>query len=733
MNTKNVYVGAILVLLSLLSACTPKEDKANEQVNAAYEVIERILPEHANQFVLKLIKEEDGKDVFELEPLDNKIVVRGSSGVAICSGFNYYLKNYCNAIYNFRTGENLNIDGELPRDFKKIRKVTPYSYRYMFNYCTFSYSMAFWDWKQWEKMIDWMALNGINMPLAPMGQEIIWQRVFREYGLSEEDMKDFFVGPAYNAFGRMGCIDGHGGPLPQSWIENENILQKKILERERQLGMTPVLQGFTGHVPSAFANKNPDLKFTNLNWADFPETFLLDWEEPIFTEIGKNFIRELTKEYGTDHLYAIDQFIEMKPNSGDTSYLKNMSKAIFTGLNQADPKGKWVLQTWPFSVHHRDFWSPSRVKAYMDGVPDNHMIALELMGESTQTQGWYKHNGWYGKPWIWGIISNFGDKVSMFGGLPHIAENFEKVLSSPNKGNLAGMGLMMEGLDYNPVVYDFVTDIMWETEVPDLANWKRKYLQTRYGVINEDILHAWEYIYDYYYTTNGIFEENPINKRPTLVEKDIWPSEASVLAVKNLIEISNELKHVDTYQFDIVNLFRQVFGQYAGHLLHKITTSYHNKNIKEFDESVREFVELSKKLEQLLATREEFLLGKWIEDSRKHATNEQEQQLYEWNAKAIITIWGGRALYGYALKDWAGMYSSYYLPRWESFFASLRLDILGEKKLDYEEFIKDIMLWEDNWVTIQEEQIKSVPTGNSILLAKELWEQYGEYLLNHSN
>jgi alpha-N-acetylglucosaminidase len=127
----------------------------------------------------------------------------------------------------------------------------------MFNFCTFSYSMAFWDWSQWEKLIDWMALNGINMPLAPIGQEIVWQSVFKKHGLSEEDMKDFFVGPAYNAFGRMGCIDGYCGPLPQSWIEHENKLQKKILERERQLGMKPVLQGFTGHVPSKFIKKNP--------------------------------------------------------------------------------------------------------------------------------------------------------------------------------------------------------------------------------------------------------------------------------------------------------------------------------------------------------------------------------------------------------------------------------------------------------------------------------------------
>ncbi len=28
------------------------------------------------------------------------------------------------------------------------------------------YSFVWWDWKDWEKHIDWMALNGINLPLG---------------------------------------------------------------------------------------------------------------------------------------------------------------------------------------------------------------------------------------------------------------------------------------------------------------------------------------------------------------------------------------------------------------------------------------------------------------------------------------------------------------------------------------------------------------------------------------
>jgi alpha-N-acetylglucosaminidase len=720
----NLLISISLLIFFIVGSCN---EEKNIQVMEAAGVIGRVLPAYADHFILKSIGKEAGNDVFEIEPLGNKIVIRGSSGIALCCGFNYYLKNYCNASYNWRCGSNLNIKGDLPSDFKKIRKVTPFQYRYMFNYCTFSYSMAFWDWSQWEKMIDWMALNGINMPLAPMGQEIVWQRVYKKYGITAEELKDFFVGPAYNAFGRMGCIDGFGGPLPQTWIENENALQKKILERERQLGMTPVLQGFTGHIPAALAKKKSDLKFTNLTWIDFPPTCLLDWKDPLFRKIEKEFISEQTKEYGTDHLYAIDQFIEMQPSNGDTVFLKNMSREIFSGMNQADAEGKWVIQTWPFK--ETEFWNKERTKAYFDGVPDERMIALELMGESWHYTGWYKHDGWYGKPWIWSVISNFGDNVSMFGGLTEIAENFSKALEDPGKGDLTGLGLMMEGLDYNPITYEFMTGMIWEKGVPDLKEWKRNYLKSRYGLLNDEIIKGWDHIFDYYYTKSGLFEVNPIIIRPYPVSDDIWPSADAVEGLRSLMAASDDLGNIDAYRFDIVNLFREVFGQYAGHILHEITLSYHERNINRFEASVKEFTTISQKLEKLMATREEFLFGKWIADSRKHAMDKREAELYEWNARAIITTWGGRVLYGYAIKDWSGLYSSYYLPKWLKLFDAMRSEINGGKRLDYEQFMKDIIVWEDNWVSLHEENPVSVPTGNSVTLAKEIWAEYGERMV----
>lgn len=197
-------------------------------------ILQRVIPAQADRFLLESIGPEDGRDVFELESRDGKIVVRGSSGVAMASGVNFYLKHHCHCDMSW-CGDQLKLPTPLPQLDKKIRRTTPFTYRYFFNYCAFSYTMAWWDWPQWERMIDWMALHGINMPLAVTGQEAVWQAVGRKLGLSDAEMGQFMVGTAYLPFGWMGCMDGWGGPLTQSWIDSHRELQRKILARQREL------------------------------------------------------------------------------------------------------------------------------------------------------------------------------------------------------------------------------------------------------------------------------------------------------------------------------------------------------------------------------------------------------------------------------------------------------------------------------------------------------------------
>ena len=283
----------------------------------------------AIRFCSKSVPRADGLDVFELESSQGKIVVRGSTGVAIASGLNWYLKHYCHAHVSW-SGQQLKLPDPLPLLETKVRIVTPYRYRHYFNYCTYGYTMAWWDWPRWEREIDWMALSGINMPMALLGQESVWQTVYRDLGLTDDDLADYFVGPAFFPWGWMGNLDGWGGPLPASLILKHRELQKRILARERELGMEPVLPAFAGHVPPAVQKRFPQAKIKQLDrWAGFPGTFILDAQDPLFLRIGKAYLDEQRRVFGTNHLYSCDTFNEMRPPSNEPAYLARSGRAVY--------------------------------------------------------------------------------------------------------------------------------------------------------------------------------------------------------------------------------------------------------------------------------------------------------------------------------------------------------------------------------------------------------------------
>jgi alpha-N-acetylglucosaminidase len=581
-------------------------------------LLERVIPAHANRFVLETIPKQNGSDVFEIETRDGKVLVRGSSGVALASGVNWYLKHHCHCDISW-CGDQLHLPDYLPQLDKKIRRVTPFHYRYFFNYCAFSYTMAWWDWRQWERMIDWMALNGINLPLAVTGQEAVWQNVYRELGLTEAEIGQFLVGPAYLPFGWMGCIDGWGSPLPQAWIERHRELEQKILARQRALGMTPVLQGFTGHVPGALKKKYPLAKFRQLpSWCGFPGTYFIDPLDPLFRRIGKAFLEEQTRLFGTDHLYAADTFIEMSPPSNEPRFLKDMGQAVFGAIAEADPKAVWVMQGWLF-VNNPDFWKPPQSRALLTSVPGDRLLLLDLMCEADPA--WKKTEAFYGNPWVFCIIQTFGDTVSLHGGLPQIAGNLQEAMTSPRAGRLRGIGHIMEGLGCNPVVHDFLADMTWRAKVPRVEDWLSAYVQRRYGRVHPGTSRAWKLLLESVYSSPGPVG-TIICSRPNLQLGGSASPRKVVLAWQSLLEAAPDLKKVDTFQFDLVNVTRQALSGMGGPLYGDLLVAYRQKKVEAVAEAGHQLLELIADLDDLLATRREFLLGRWLHDAKRWATND---------------------------------------------------------------------------------------------------------------
>lgn len=262
---KKTFIIYLTVLIAFVS-CSSKIDgtKTNfthqEQVQAAEALVCRVVGDKANKFCVIITPEQiEGKDWFSYYTKKDKIVIEGNNGVSVASALNQYLKDNCGWQKTW-CGSSLNLPEVLPLPIKKVTKISPYKYRYYFNYCTFNYTMSWWDFERWQKEIDFMALHGINMPLAVTGQNSVWQRVYNKLGFTNEELETFFSGPAYFNWFWMGNLDGWGGPLPQSFMDKHEELQKNILYAERSLGMNPILPAFTGHVPPNFSEKFPNAK-----------------------------------------------------------------------------------------------------------------------------------------------------------------------------------------------------------------------------------------------------------------------------------------------------------------------------------------------------------------------------------------------------------------------------------------------------------------------------------------
>ncbi len=700
---------------------------------SAYALIHRILPAQADHFIVEPLAPAN-RDSFEIDSRGSRIVLRGNNGVSIASALYFYLTEFCHCQITWN-GVNLRLPSPLPAVPGPIRKGTPYEDRYYLNYCTFNYSMSWWDWDRWEKEIDWMALHGINMPLAITGEEYTWYTVYQEMGFSQQELQSFFSGPAYFSWFWMGNLDGWGGPLPFGWMKSHAGLQKKILARERSLGMKPVLPAFTGHVPPHFQRHYPNALLKTTNWHNgFADTYILDPKDPMFAAIGKKFLETQTRLFGTDHLYSADTFNENEPPSGDTTFLSGLSRRLYQSMEEADPHAVWVMQGWLF-YSDRKFWKAAQIKALLAGVPDDHMILLDLAAEIEPV--WKRTEAFYGKPWIWNMLHNFGGNISLFGRMDGVASGPATALQDSASGRLKGIGLTMEGIEQNPVLYELMTSHTWRNTAIDPDRWLSSYIGDRYRpppAQADSLWRAWQILRATVYNGKNIRDgaESILTGRPTFASATTWTrtqlnyEPADLLPAWDIfVAAAAVCGNNDGFQYDLADITRQVLANYALPIQEKWVQAFQAKDEAAFQYWSRQFLQLLDDMDRLLATRRDFLLGPWIADARKWGTTEYQRNLYERNARDLITLWGDAdsKLHEYSCRQWSGLLKDFYQPRWQQFFDKLTLSLQKGRSFDEEAFDRSIRQWEWRWVN-KRKDYPLHPSGNTTLLALELYRKY---------
>jgi alpha-N-acetylglucosaminidase len=718
----------IIALLFLFSC------QRNEQINspALAEMCQRLFPQHAQSFQFELLTDSTEVDRFTLaSSVDGKILIKGNNQNSLAVGLNHYLKNYCHTHVSWYATDKVEMPEQLPEISISVSIRSKCDNRFFLNYCTFGYTMPYWKWEDWERMIDWMALNGVTMPLAITGQELVWYKVWTSMGMSDQQVRSYFTGPAHLPWHRMSNVDYWQSPLPQSWLDDQEALQKKILERERGFDMTPVLPAFAGHVPAELKDIHPNSKISQMSqWGGFDEKYrshFIDPEDSLYSVIQQLFLEEQTKLYGTDHIYGIDPFNEVDSPNWSEEYLAKVSGKIYESIHKVDSLAQWLQMTWMF-YYDKEKWTQPRIQSFLNAVPDNKLILLDYYCDHTEI--WRNTEQYYGKPYMWCYLGNFGGNTMMVGNLED-ADSKIKRLFTEGGNNVYGLGATLEGFDVNPLMYEFVFDQAWDYPL-STEEWVTKWAMCRGGNQNTHILKAWEDLHQKIYTKYATCGQAVLmNARPRLIGTQSWNTYPDIHYDNNdLWQIWKELLKAhgvnnDQYRYDVVNVGRQVLGNLFSIYRDQFTSCYNKKDIAGIKKWGALMDSLLLDMDRLLSCETTFSIGKWLQDARDYGKTQQEQDYYEENARCILTVWGQKdtQLNDYANRGWGGLTRSFYRERWKRFTEDVLVSVINGKEFDEKQFHQNITQFEYEW-TLQKGDFPIVSGENPIEVASILISKY---------
>jgi alpha-N-acetylglucosaminidase len=700
MQTKTYLM---LIFAAMLSAagCTRSDFPGVE------ELVERRVPWLADRVELREIENGGGGESFTLKAEGGKLIVEATSANTAAVGVNRYLEEYCHRSMS-HMGDNLSPVDSLPLPESPLTVSTTSEYRYALNYCTFNYSMSFYTWEDWERELDWMALNGVNMMLVANGSEAVWQNTLQRLGYSEDEIGEFISGPAYNAWWLMGNLEGWGGPMPRTQIDSRAETVQKMLARMGELGIEPLMPGFYGMIPSSYKERSGARIITQGMWQPFTRPDILDPTDPEFDRIASIFYEETKKLYGEDiRFFSGDPFHEGGSVAGVD--LGEAGRAIQDAMQRHFPGSVWVLQGW------QDNPKP----ALLEKLDRRYVLVQELFGENTAN--WEARDGYEGTPFIWATVTNFGERPGLYGKLQRMADEVHR---ASENDYMKGVGILPEGIYNNPVVWDLMLELPWHSERVDVSKWIGGYIASRYGRHDERLVEAWRIFLETVYASDFGYQEGPpeniLCARPgfEVTSVSTWGRIAKKYdtgkfadGVRLFASAHADFKDSETYRIDLVDMLRQTIADRADGVFTKLMAAYDKKDKATFDECALEFLSLHDTGNRLLATEPFFRVDTYQRQALESGNTLAEKDNNLLCAMMLVTYWGGSDtaqdyLHDYAYKEWSGMMDKFYKKRWELWFDYLRRTLDGHvsEKPNY-------YFWEREWVENNRKLISETPAA----------------------
>ncbi len=776
-----------MVIFTLTEASTHVH--ADPQIDAAQGLIQRVLgasrQDLTSSFNLVLIAPiANQNDVFEVETRSTNasftsVDLRGSSGVALASAFHYYLRYHCNSSVTWgRNRSGIHVDSAvsqpLPTLASAVRIESPAQWRYYLNFCTTSYSLGFASLEQWLSEVDWMALHGINLPLATIGTEHVISEAYgpNGLGLTETELLNFFPGAAFLAWNRMSNLDGPwGGPLTKDWRDRRADISAKVFDRMRSFGMSPVLPGFSGHVPCALQRVFPSMKLApRPKWQEFNSSCLLDPTDPHFHTIALAFYDAQRRAFGPTRFFAADQFNEMTPADNATlAYLTNQSASVYAAMKAFEQDAVWVMQAWFLvsialctqgqTAYCGSFWlqdenggpAPSgtypRAQAYLSGVEHGKLLLLDL--EANLYPVYNETENFYGHSFVWCMIHNFGQTPGVWGDLSATAFGPARAMAAA-PGGFRGVGLTMEGIHNNPVIYEIMAEQAWRglsRQIKNVEQWAAMFAQSRYGseVYSSDAADAWRMMTDPTMTSPYSSSNPPTAIICTSASLDLTGSGVPAPPPQNAtleVEIFRALFRAaeraaggvvpSTLRYDLVDMARQSLDHLLWDVSRLFEAAYNRSSVADAVSIATAWKKLALDLDAVLSTDSNFMIGPWLSDARATAgsAGKVEEELLDYNARNQITIWGpvpGTGLEDYARKMWGGLVRSYHVRgRWGILLDAAVASLQTQQPVNLTRVRDDTEAFELAWQSNQTETFPVVPEEDTMRVVRRVIERYAD-------
>ncbi|MEU7583726.1 alpha-N-acetylglucosaminidase [Streptomyces sp. NPDC041068] len=692
---------------------------------AAAEATRRLLPRHGDQITFRTTPKGPGaEDSFRVTGHRGRITITATNPATQLTALRHYLKKVTHANITWAGSRTDHLPARLPAPTAPLTGEANTPHRFVLNDTNDGYTGAYADWDYWEREIDVLALHGYNEVLVHAGADAVYHRAFQEFGYGDEELRAWIPAPAHQPWWLLQNMSAFPHPVSRQLLDARARLGRRICDRLRELGMTPVLPGYFGTVPPEFEKKNPGARTVPQgDWVGFARPDWLDPRTGHFARVAAAFYRAQDELYGPSTMYKMDLLHEGgKP--GDVP-VGDAAKGVEKALRTAHPDATWVILGWQHNPP----------KAITDAVDKRRMLVVDGLSDRFPSIT-DRESDWGSTPYTFGSIWNFGGHTALGANTPDWASLYEKWRTKEGS-TLSGISLIPEAADNNPGAFELFSELAWRTGDLDLPSWFSEWSTSRYGAADPHAEAAWDILRRTAYGTTRADEwaegaDGLFGARPDLAAKSAaaWspkktrydPAEFEP-ALGELLSVRRDLRTSSAYRRDLLDVARQALSNRSRVLLPRIKEAYDAKGADRFDRLAREWLDLMDLLDRLVATDSRHLLGRWVADARAWGADEAERDRLAYDQLSLLTVWGTRSgadagLRDYANREWAGLVGGLYRLRWNRYFKELRAALAEGRapaKIDW-------FALEDAWIR-DPGRLATRPKGDTYRIATSIHER----------